>query len=126
MSVPPMELVAQARAQIKEVGPQDAWEAMSADVRILDVREASEFEASRVPGAINIPRGVLEFRIGEVPEFARKDAPIVLYCRTGGRAALATLALRQIGYSNVASVTGGIMAWEQSGLPVEKESTQFY
>lgn len=126
MPVTPMELVAQARAQIKEVGPQDAWAAMSGDVRVLDVREASEFEANRVPGAINIPRGVLEFRIGEVPEFARKDAPIVLYCRTGGRAALATLALHQIGYSNVVSVCGGIMAWEQSGLPIEKESTQFY
>lgn len=122
----PMELVAQARARIKEITPKDAWDAMSGDVRVLDVREAGEYEAGRVPGAINIPRGVLEFRIGEVPEFARKDAPIVLYCRTGGRAALATVALNQIGYSNVVSVTGGIMGWEQAGLPVEKESTQFY
>jgi rhodanese-related sulfurtransferase len=126
MPMTPMELVAQARAQIKEVSPQDAWSNMSGDVRVLDVREASEFEASRLPGAINIPRGILEFRIGEVQEFAKKDAPIVLYCRTGGRGALAALALNQIGYTQVVSVTGGIMAWEQAGLPIEKDRTQFY
>ncbi|MEW5770166.1 MAG: rhodanese-like domain-containing protein [Pseudomonadota bacterium] len=126
MTMTPMELVAQARAQIKEVTPQQAWEAMSGDVRVLDVRETSEYEAARLPGAINIPRGILEFRIGEVQEFARKDAPIVLYCRTGGRAALATLALNQIGYNNVVSVTGGIMGWEQAGLPIEKDRTNYF
>ena len=126
MAMTPMELVAQARAQIKEVSPKEAWDAMSGDVRVLDVRETSEYEAGRLPGALNIPRGVLEFRIGEVQEFARKDVPIVLYCRTGGRAALATLALNQIGYTNVSSVTGGIMGWEQAGLPVEKDRTNYY
>jgi rhodanese-related sulfurtransferase len=126
MAITPMELVAQARAQIKEIAPKDAWNAMSGEVRVLDVRETSEFEAGRVPGAINIPRGILEFRIGEVPEFAKKDVPIILYCRTGGRAALATLALNQIGYANVTSVTGGIVAWEQSGLPVDKDRTQYF
>jgi rhodanese-related sulfurtransferase len=126
MAMTPMELVAQARAQIKEIHPKDAWQQMSGEVRVLDVRETSEFEAGRVPGAINIPRGVLEFRIGEVQEFARKDVPIILYCRTGGRAALATLALNQIGYSNVLSVSGGIMAWEQSGLPIDKDRTQYF
>ena len=126
MPMTPMELVAQARAQIKEVSPKEAWDAMSGDVRVLDVRETSEFEAGRLPGAVNIPRGILEFRIGEVQEFVKKDVPIVLYCRTGGRAALATLALNQIGYTNVVSVTGGIMGWEQSGLPVEKDRTNYY
>lgn len=126
MAMTPMELVAQARARIREIAPRDAWDAMSGDVRVLDVRETSEFEAARLPGAINIPRGILEFRIGEVPEFARKDAPIVLYCRTGGRAALATLALNQIGYTNVVSVTGGILGWEQAGLPLEKDRTNYY
>ena len=126
MAITPMELVAQARALIKEVSPQAAWDAMSGDVRVLDVRETSEYEAGRVPGAINIPRGILEFRIGEVAEFARKDVKIILYCRTGGRAALTTLALNQIGYSNVSSVTGGIVGWEATGLPVEKDRTQFF
>ncbi|MEW6677112.1 MAG: rhodanese-like domain-containing protein [Pseudomonadota bacterium] len=126
MPMTPMELVAQARAQITEVSPKDAWDAMSGDVRVLDVRETSEFEAGRLPGAINIPRGILEFRIGEVQEFARKDVPILLYCRTGGRAALATVALNQLGYSNVRSITGGVMGWEQAGLPVEKDRTNYF
>lgn len=126
MAMTPMELVAQARAQITEVSPKDAWDTMSGDVRVLDVRETSEYEAGRLPGAINIPRGILEFRIGEVQEFARKDVPILLYCRTGGRAALATLALNQLGYSNVRSITGGVMGWEQAGLPVEKDRTNYF
>lgn len=126
MAMTPMELVAQARAQIKEISPQDAWNVMSSDVRVLDVRETSEYEASRLPGAVNIPRGILEFRIGEVQEFAKKDVPILLYCRTGGRAALATLALNQIGYTNVTSITGGVMAWEQAGLPLEKDRTNYF
>lgn len=126
MAMTPMELVAEARAQIKEISPQDAWNRMSGDVRVLDVRETGEYEAGRVPGAFHIPRGILEFRIGEVQEFARKDTPILLYCRTGGRAALATLALNRIGYSNVNSIAGGIVGWEQAGLPVEKDRTQYY
>jgi len=126
MAMTPMELVAEARAQIKEVTPHEAWDMMSGDVRVLDVRETGEFEAGRVPGAFHIPRGVLEFRIGELTEFARKDVPIILYCRTGGRAALATVALDRIGYHNVVSVTGGITGWEQAGLPLEKDRTDYY
>jgi rhodanese-related sulfurtransferase len=126
MAMTPMELVAQARAQITEVSPKEAWDAMSGEVRVLDVRETSEYEAGRLPGAINIPRGILEFRIGEVQEFARKDVPILLYCRTGGRAALATVALNQLGYSNVRSITGGVVGWEQAGLPVEKDRTNYF
>jgi rhodanese-related sulfurtransferase len=126
MTMTPMELVAEARAQIKEVSPREAWEMMSGDVRVLDVRETGEFEAGRVPGALHIPRGVLEFRIGEVAEFAKKDVPIILYCRTGGRAALATVALARIGYNNVVSVSGGITGWEQAGLPLEKDRTDYY
>lgn len=126
MALSPMELVAEARAQIKEISPREAWDRMSGNVMVLDVREPGEYEAGRLPGAVNIPRGVLEFRIGEVPEFARKDVPILMYCRTGGRAALACVALNRIGYGNVVSVAGGVMAWEQAGLPVEKDRTQFY
>lgn len=125
MPMTPMELVAQARAQIKEISAQEAA-AQLAKLTVLDVREPTEFEAGRIPGAINIPRGVLEFRIGEVHEFAKKDVPVVIYCRTGGRAALAAVALGQLGYSNVVSITGGIAAWEQSSLPVDKDRTQFY
>lgn len=126
MPMSPMELVAEARAQIKEITPKEAWEAMSSSPIVLDVRETGEFEAGRIPGAIHIPRGILEFRIGEIPELVNKDVPILLYCRTGGRGALATLSLNRIGYTNVQSVTGGIIGWEQAGLPLETDRTQYY
>lgn len=126
MSVTPLQLVAEARAQTQEIDPQGAWDSMSGPVQVLDVREAGEFEAGRLPGAINIPRGILEFRIGEVQEFARKDQPILIYCRTGGRAALAAVQLSRIGYSNIKSITGGIMAWQNANLPLETERTEYY
>lgn len=126
MAMTPMELVARARSQIKEIPPENVWHALSGYPMVLDVREPAEYDAGRLPGALNIPRGVLEFRIVEIQEFARRDIPIVLYCRTGGRAALACVALQQLGYSNVQSVTGGIVAWEQAGLPIERDHTQFY
>lgn len=126
MSMTPMQLVAEARAQIQEVDPQAAWDSMSNPVQILDVREASEFEAGRIPGAVNIARGILEFRIGELPDFTNKAAPILIYCRTGGRAVLAAVQLSRMGYTDLKSITGGIMAWQAANLPVETEKTNYY
>jgi rhodanese-related sulfurtransferase len=126
MSVTPMQLVAEARAQIQEVDPQTAWDRMSNPVQILDVREASEYEAGRIPGAVNVPRGILEFRIGELPDFVNKAAPVLIYCRTGGRAALAAVQLSRMGYTDLKSITGGIMAWQAANLPVETEKTDYY
>ncbi len=126
MPVTAMQLVAEARAQIQEIDPQSAKNSLSGAVQIIDVREASEFEAGRVRGAVNIPRGILEFRIGELQTFANKDAPILIYCRTGGRAALAAIQLSKIGYTNLKSITGGIMGWQAANLPVETEKTDYY
>lgn len=126
MSVTPMQIVAEARAQIREIDPKAAWDALSGPVRVLDVREASEFEASRIPGAVSIPRGILEFRIVEIADFANREQPILIYCRTGGRAALAAVQLGKLGFSNVQSITGGVVAWEQAGLPLDKDRTQYY
>jgi len=124
MSMTPMELVAEARAQVTEIELAAAQSALPQSL-LLDVREPAEFEISRLPGAINIPRGVLEFKIGDHPQLSKKDANILIYCKTSGRAALAALNLKRIGYTNVRSIHGGFDAWNQAGLPVEKESTQF-
>jgi len=89
------------------------------------VREPAEFEAGRLPGAINIPRGVLEFRIGDHPQLSQRDREILVCCKTSGRAALAALNLQRMGYTNVRSIHGGFDAWSQLGLPLEQETTQF-
>lgn len=124
MSMNAMELVAEAKSQITEIEPATAWAALPFAL-LLDVREAAEFEAGRLPGAINIPRGVLEFRIGDHPLLSRRDTDILVYCKTSGRAALAALNLQRMGYTQVRSIHGGIDAWSQFGLPLETETTQF-
>lgn len=124
MPMTALELVAEARAQISEIDPATAHAALPGAL-VLDVREPAEYDAGRLPGAINIPRGLLEFKIGDHPQLSKKDSDILIYCKTSGRAALAALNLKRMGYTHVRSVHGGFDAWNQQGLPVEKETTQF-
>jgi rhodanese-related sulfurtransferase len=115
----PHELVVEAKAQIKEIDTAAAQQQLGKRV-IIDVREYDEYVASHLPGAINIPRGVLEFKIGMVPECARKDGAFLIYCRTSGRAALAAVQLQKLGYTNVISMNGGFEAWNNEQRPTEK------
>ncbi len=90
---------------------------------IVDVRELGEFSIGHIMSAINVPRGVLEFRIdpsypGSIPSLSDKATKIILYCRSGGRSALAAQSLGQLGYTAVVSMAGGFMAWEEAKLPV--------
>lgn len=115
----PHDLVVEAKAQIKEVPTAEAMSLLGKRV-VIDVREYEEFAAGHLPGAINIPRGVLEFKIGMVPECANKDGAFLIYCRTSGRAALSAVQLQKIGYSNVISMLGGFDAWNTEQRPTEK------
>ncbi len=76
----------------------------AADLTIIDVREPAEFQGASVPSAVNIPRGFLEFKIAEVCPTA--DHPILIHCKSGGRAVLAAKTLADMGYSNVKVVDG--------------------
>jgi rhodanese-related sulfurtransferase len=119
MAVTPHELVLEAKSQIKEVSTSESQSLLGKRI-VIDVREYDEFAAGHLPGAINIPRGVLEFKIGMVPECANKDGAFLLYCRTSGRAALSAVQLQKIGYGNVISMAGGFEAWNNEGRPTEK------
>jgi len=88
------------------------------DLILIDCREAEEYQGGRLPGAVLIPRGVLEMTVEQ--RFRDRDKPIVVYCAGGGRSAMAAQSLKQMGYSQVASMEGGFGAWKQFGLPVEK------
>ena len=124
MNITAAELVAKARQDIREIAASDV-ETGDSPV-LIDVREPAEFASGHIPGAINIPRGVLEFQVDAHPAVAgvsdpalsNKDCPLLVYCRTGGRAALATQALQSMGFSNVRSIAGGITAWSEAGLPL--------
>ena len=116
------DLVASAKARIQEVDLQDSEQAIrDADV-LIDVREADEFAAGHLPGAIHASRGMLEFKMSGNPALSARDINIVLYCKTSGRAALAACALHDMGYLNVKSISGGFDAWAVAGKPVVKPS----
>jgi rhodanese-related sulfurtransferase len=114
------DLVALAKSQIKEVSVADAAQAIQASDILLDVREADEYASGHIPGAVHISRGLLEFKLSNSPELARRDLKIVLYCKTSGRAALAAKALHDMGYLNVESIAGGFDAWASAGNPIAK------
>ncbi|MEB0135154.1 rhodanese-like domain-containing protein [Actimicrobium sp. CCC2.4] len=112
------ELVAAAKTRIREVALDDAEPAVRAADVVLDVREVDEYAAGHIPGALAISRGMMEFTMSSKPEFARPDLNIVLYCKTGGRAALAASALLDMGYRNVQSIAGGYDGWRDAGKAV--------
>lgn len=114
------DLVTAAKLRIHEVALADAEQAIrEADV-LLDVREADEYAAGHLPGAIHASRGVLEFKLSSTPELSSRDLKVVLYCKTSGRAALAACALHDMGYLQVKSIAGGFDAWAGAGKPVVK------
>ena len=119
------DLVADAIRQIREISPQ-AFTAHPADSILIDVREPAEYDTGHIAGAVNIPRGVLEFQIDSHPAVANVRDPalsdrnqsLVVYCRTGGRSALAALSLQRLGFTDVRSIAGGISDWTAGGLPL--------
>lgn len=115
-----MDLVAAAKAHIKELPLAEADAAIQAADVLIDVREAEEFAAGHLPGAIHASRGMLEFKLSANPALAARDLKVVLYCKTSGRAALAAAAMQDMGYLNVQSLAGGYDAWVAAGKPVHK------
>lgn len=116
-------LVAAARVQVRELTPGELQEARRAGAAIVDLREPEELmETGIIPGAIHVPRGMLEFAAD--PEGPVHQAPLdparptVLYCAVSGRSALAALTLRALGYGSVAHLADGLDAWLAEGHPV--------
>ena len=105
-------LVQEARKLVTELSPADIHQRLQTPgTLIIDVREPDEYRQGHVPGAINIPRGMLEFRISGEPTLQNLERPIVVYCKTSGRAALSAVALQAMGFQAVVSLAGGFDAW---------------
>jgi rhodanese-related sulfurtransferase len=85
-------------------------------VAIVDVREDREWNLGHIPGAAHMSRGTLE---GKIEQSVPRDRTVVLYCASGNRSALAADMLRQMGYTDVASMAGGFKGWVHSGGEVE-------
>lgn len=117
-----LKIVADVRPRIHECSVADVVAKQSAGepFHLVDVREESEFAASRILGAKHLGKGVIERDIEEV--IPDPDAPIILYCGGGYRSALAALTLQQMGYTHVISMDGGFRGWKEAGLPVDDSS----
>jgi len=112
------ELIAEAKKDICEVSVSEAKALLDKGGYIfLDCREPAEFKMGHIPGAMNIPRGMLEFEIDK--KISDKNANVVCYCKSGGRGCLSVCTLCRMGYKNIKNMAGGWMAWEKAGYPIE-------
>ncbi len=116
-----LQLVEDARKRIAECTVAEVKARLDRGERVhfVDVREDNEFAKDHAKGATHVGRGILERDIETlIPD---KHAPIILYCGGGFRSALSADSLRQMGYTDVRSMIGGIKAWREAGYPLEPE-----
>ena len=117
------DLVQDAKSRIKEVNVEQlkTLKTSGENYTLIDVREDSEWTAGHATGALHLSKGIIERDIeAKVPQ---KSSKVVLYCGGGNRSALAADALMKMGYTNVASLEGGLGAYKSAGLPTEKPAT---
>ena len=110
------ELINEAKAKIRQVTPEEAMRWLADGAVAIDCREPNEWNLGHIPGALHIPRGILETHIeGAVP----RGRAIVLYCASGNRSALAADTLQQMGYQDVVSMSGGFRGWAEAGGDID-------
>lgn len=113
------ELLREAKESATALAPATVSEiANSEPVTLVDVREADEWRAGHLPGAVHVPRGFLEMQAES--KLPAKDAPLIVYCAGGNRSAFATATLKQLGYSDVRHMSGGFSGWRDAGLKIVK------
>ena len=120
------DLVKEAKQNVENLTPQQVQQEMAQqNATLIDIRESDELQKDgKISGSTHAPRGMLEFYADESlpyhkPEFD-KNKRIILHCASGGRSALAASTLKQMGYTNVAHMDGGIKAWKEASMPVEQ------
>jgi rhodanese-related sulfurtransferase len=102
-----------------EIGTLEATRLMNQGTTlVLDIRDGNEFASGHVPRARHIPLGELSKRVEEIGKY--KDKPVIVTCKNGSRAGAASRFLKKAGFNVVYQLKGGIAAWQQASLPVEK------
>lgn len=120
------DFIAEARSRIREISADELEEMIGTrdNLLVVDVREAWEFEAAHIPDSILVPRGTLEgaadpgYKLRDPVLCEAYDRPVVLYCQTGGRSAMAVDTLNQMGFREVYNLAGGIELWEAEDYPL--------
>ena len=118
------DLVQKAKQEVENLSPEQLRDELKdPKVVLVDIREAEELaQNGKIQGSVHAPRGMLEFYADpslpyHKPEFDEQKR-IVLHCASGGRSALAAKTLKEMGYSNIAHLDGGLKAWKEKGMPV--------
>ena len=123
MSNTVVELVTRAKAQIENLTPDQVAREAADGAVVVDLREPAELQKDgMIEGAVHAPRGMLEFYADPNSPYHRAELDptqrTILYCASGGRSALATVALATLGYEDVAHLDGGMKAWRGDDRPV--------
>ncbi|UXD88820.1 rhodanese-like domain-containing protein [Thalassolituus hydrocarboniclasticus] len=119
------DLLAEARSAVNPVDAAAAEALLANGAVVLDVREPAEFDMGHLPGAVNVPRGVLEFRVGDHPALTNPQAEILLYCKNGGRSTLAAYTLKRMGFEQVKMLVGGFDGWSGTVHKVEVDPSMY-
>jgi len=120
------DFIRAARAQIREWDAETAHARLAAGgVLVVDVREPDEFAAGNLLGALCVPRGILEgaadpqYKLRVELLCRARRQPVLLYCQTGARSAMAAVTLQEMGYCEVYSLAGGVECWLAEGYALE-------
>jgi len=122
------ELVAEVEPTVEMMTVEELHQYLDTGmILLIDVREPGEYKPGFIPGSVNIPRGLLEFKIGKdqfwEDQFLYpplKDEPMVLICKKGHRSVLAVDAVKKMGFTNVKVLKGGFKKWELT-YPLEQD-----
>ena len=119
------ELVAEAKGRVENLSVDEvAAEMSTGDAVLVDLREPEELATNgKIPGSVNVPRGMLEFRADPTSPYHQEpfdpSRRVIVHCASGGRSALAAATLQDMGYQRVAHLEGGFTAWKEAGRPTE-------
>jgi rhodanese-related sulfurtransferase len=112
-------LIGRRWSTVREIGAMEATQLINRrNALMLDVREPKEYEGGRVPNAVHLPQSQLASRGHELKKMTGR--PVIAYCDRGQRSRMAASALTKLGFAEVYTLRGGLRAWSDAGLPVEK------
>jgi len=119
------DLLKQARENLTIVSSEAINNLQANGATLLDVREPGEFNLGHLPQAVHIPRGLLEFMVGNHPALQDPKSPLVVYCKNGGRSTLAADLLQRMGFENITMLAGGFDGWSEEKREVEVPTNQY-
>ena len=114
------ELLAQAKRQLTIINAKQTKSLFEKGATLLDVRETAEFNQGHLPHAKHVSRGLLEFMVGNHPALQNNDAALVVYCKNGGRSALAADLLQRMGFTSIYMLEGGFDGWCDHGYETQQ------